>query len=128
VPERKPRERPAPGPASEPTPRPVPAPVPPRRREGGGSLWSSNRPTTEAGATPTPASAPRPKPPAPDALDLNAATVDQLAMLPGIGRGAAARVIAHREANGPFHTVHGLAEVEGFDVARVNRVAARLRV
>ncbi|CAA9394787.1 MAG: hypothetical protein AVDCRST_MAG64-1370, partial [uncultured Phycisphaerae bacterium] len=61
-------------------------------------------------------------------LDLNAATADELATLPGIGRGAAARVIAHREAHGPFTAVSRLAEVDGFDPGRVARVAGRLRV
>ena len=44
------------------------------------------------------------------------------------GRGAAARVVAHREARGPFGSVGELADVEGFDAGRVARVASRLRV
>ncbi|MDP9386251.1 MAG: helix-hairpin-helix domain-containing protein, partial [Actinomycetota bacterium] len=63
-----------------------------------------------------------------DLLDLNTASADQLAMLPGIGRGAAARIVAHREANGPFRSPSELAAVEGFDASRVNRVAGRVRV
>ncbi len=114
---------PAPAPAAAPRP----APAPPRaRRASGGSLWSSDRATRapEPSAPAAPAAAPR----GADLLDLNTASADELAMLPGIGRGAAARIVAHREANGPFRSPSELAAVEGFDASRVNRVAARVRV
>jgi competence ComEA-like helix-hairpin-helix protein len=90
-----------------------------RERESGGSLWSDPA-TAVAG--------PGGARPAGDPLDLNTATADDLAVLPGIGRGAAGRVVEHRAANGPFSSVEQLAEVEGFDAARVARVAGRLRV
>jgi len=54
----------------------------------------------------------RPKaPPAP--VDLNGATATELAQLPGVGPGLAARIVAHRKANGPFRRPEDLLEVKG---------------
>ena len=61
-------------------------------------------------------------------VDLNTAGVDELSLLPGIGRGAARRIIAHRELHGPFASVGDLEQVEGFDAHRVARVAGRAMV
>jgi competence ComEA-like helix-hairpin-helix protein len=93
-----------------------------RERGSGGSLWSE-RSTRAAPAMPAGGARA-----AGDPVDLNSATADELARLPGIGRGAAERVVSHRDARGPFGSVEALAEVEGFDAARVARVAGRLRV
>ena len=41
-------------------------------------------------------------------LDLNTATAEELAGLPGIGTELAARIVAYREANGAFGTVEEL--------------------
>src|SRR5215510_12277243 len=46
-------------------------------------------------------------------LDLAAATVDDLAALPGIGPGRARRIDAHRARHGPFTSVDDLAAVPG---------------
>jgi len=46
-------------------------------------------------------------------LDLNKATSDELAALPGLGRALAERIVAHRATNGPFKTVYDLMKVEG---------------
>ena len=46
-------------------------------------------------------------------LDLNTATAGQLDTLPGIGPALAARIIAWREAHGPFQMVDDLTEVSG---------------
>jgi competence protein ComEA len=46
-------------------------------------------------------------------LDINAATLDELVGLPGIGDVRAAAIIRYREANGPFTRVEDLLEVEG---------------
>lgn len=54
----------------------------------------------------------RPKaPPAP--VDLNAATATELAQLPGVGPGLAARIVAHRRARGPFRRPEDLLGVKG---------------
>ncbi len=46
-------------------------------------------------------------------LDLNSATSVQLQALPGIGPVLAERIVAHRDANGPFTEVGQLREVTG---------------
>ena len=46
-------------------------------------------------------------------LDINKATIDELMTLPGIGESKAAKIIAYREANGPFASVEALKQVPG---------------
>jgi len=48
-----------------------------------------------------------------EALDLNSATEADLTLLPGIGPAIAGRIVAHRDAQGPFQTVAGLEAVRG---------------
>ena len=48
-----------------------------------------------------------------DSLDLNTATLGELVDLPGIGEVLAERIVAHRDANGPFASVDDLLLVEG---------------
>ncbi|OBK97361.1 hypothetical protein A5645_06600 [Mycobacterium asiaticum] len=61
-------------------------------------------------------------------LDLNAATVEQLDALPGVGPVTAAAIVAWRQANGRFTTVDQLAEVEGIGPARLDKLRALVRV
>ena len=46
-------------------------------------------------------------------VDINTATVDQLQQLNGVGPALAQRIIADRQANGPFKTVEDLKRVSG---------------
>ncbi|MEM6926048.1 MAG: ComEA family DNA-binding protein [Myxococcota bacterium] len=46
-------------------------------------------------------------------IDVNTASAARLELLPGIGPVLAARIVAHRDANGPFPTVDALTEVPG---------------
>ena len=46
-------------------------------------------------------------------VDLNTATAEELDTLPGIGESLARRIIAYREANGPFRIVEELTRVSG---------------
>lgn len=46
-------------------------------------------------------------------LDLNTATAEELAQLPGIGEVRAERIVAYREQNGPFRYVEDVMDVYG---------------
>lgn len=46
-------------------------------------------------------------------VNINTATSEQLQLLPGVGPALAGRIIAFREANGPFEKVDELAVVQG---------------
>jgi competence ComEA-like helix-hairpin-helix protein len=52
-------------------------------------------------------------PPVPLLIDINIASAAQLELLPAIGPTLAARIVADREANGPFATVDDLGRVRG---------------
>lgn len=49
----------------------------------------------------------------PEPVDLNTATAEELAGLPGIGEKLAERILAYRRENGPFDTVEDLLNVSG---------------
>jgi len=55
-------------------------------------------------------------------LDLNRATVEDLAALPGIGPERAARISRRRQQRGPFRSVEDLREVPGVGETTVNRL------
>lgn len=61
-------------------------------------------------------------------IDLNSASAEALAELPGIGGGLAARIVAWREENGPFESVDALRAVEGVGEKRIKAIRARVRV
>ncbi len=46
-------------------------------------------------------------------VNLNRATADELVALPGIGAATAAKIVADREANGPFRAIEDLKRVSG---------------
>ena len=48
------------------------------------------------------------------AININAATRQELEQLPGVGRGIAERIITHREQYGPFRRAEHLMMVRGF--------------
>lgn len=55
----------------------------------------------------------------PGPVPLNSATVDELQELPGIGPVTAGRIVAHREAHGPFGAVEDLLDVPGIGETRL---------
>jgi competence protein ComEA len=82
-----------------------------------------------------PATAPPDAPPtagkaaAPGGLvDLNAATVEELDTLPGVGPVTAAAIIAWRDANGRFTSVDQLGDVDGIGPARLEKLRDHVRV
>ena len=60
-----------------------------------------------------PAGAAPPKPEVKLPLRLNLASAGDLEAVPGIGPALAARIVAYRQANGPFATVEDLLNVSG---------------
>lgn len=72
----------------------------------------------------------RSSPPAPaDArLDLNAATREELAALPGIGERRAEAILRFRAAHGRFRSVEELRSVPGLDGGTLDRIRPLVRV
>ena len=56
------------------------------------------------------------------ALDLNTATRAELCTLPGVGETMADRIIADRDANGPFRSPEELCRVDGIGEATLERL------
>ncbi len=52
-------------------------------------------------------------------IDLNQADVAQLEELPGVGPVLAERIVAHRDANGPFGSLEDLLDVPGIGEGRL---------
>ena len=61
-------------------------------------------------------------------VDLNTATAEELDTLPGIGESLAGRIIAYREANGPFRTIEQIMEVSGIGEAKFAELEGRITV
>jgi competence protein ComEA len=55
-------------------------------------------------------------------IDVNAADAVQLEALPGIGPGLAQRIVAFREANGPFGDVQELLDVSGLSERELRQI------
>lgn len=66
--------------------------------------------------------------PSDERIDINSATADELTQLPGIGDVLAARIVAYREANGPYQSVDDLAEVEGISANKVDELRPYVQV
>ena len=60
------------------------------------------------------------EPPPAAQVDINAADAGELATIPGIGPGLAERIVAFREANGPFAAVDELLDVSGITDRRLD--------
>jgi competence protein ComEA len=69
--------------------------------------------TASPGYTSTIDQAAQPAAQAAPAINLNAATIDQLETLPGIGRKTAERIIEYRTKNGGFKRIEDLMNVKG---------------
>ncbi|MCR4404212.1 MAG: helix-hairpin-helix domain-containing protein [Candidatus Acetothermia bacterium] len=63
-----------------------------------------------------------------EALDLNRASFEELLRLPGIGPTLAERIIAYREAHGPFRVVEELLSVKGIGPKLLQQLAGKITV
>jgi len=69
-------------------------------------------------------------PPAPAGgftVNINAAGVDELAVLPGLGPATAARIVDHRREHGPFASLDDLLDVPGIGPATLDGLRPHLR-
>lgn len=67
------------------------------------------------------------KPPA-KPLNLNTASVAELATLPGIGEVIATRIVRHREVSGPFRRVEELLVIRGISRRKLEDLRPYARV
>lgn len=61
-------------------------------------------------------------------LDLNEATQEELERLPGLGTVLAQRILAYRQANGPFHQVEELERIRGIGHKRLQQLRPLIRM
>ena len=61
-------------------------------------------------------------------VNINTATAEQLQTLPGIGEALAGRIVAYREANGPFTSVAQLTQVSGIGEKRLAAILELITV
>jgi competence ComEA-like helix-hairpin-helix protein len=60
-------------------------------------------------------------------IDLNAATIDQLMSLPGVGRSTAEKILQYRSEHGPFTDPSELANVKGIGPRKMDRIKPLVR-
>jgi competence protein ComEA len=61
-------------------------------------------------------------------VNLNAASTEELAALPGIGPSYARRIVEYREKNGPFKRVEDLLNVQGIGEKTLDKIRDRVMV
>ena len=63
-----------------------------------------------------------------ETIHLNQATAEQLQVLPGVGPALSERIVAYRDAHGPFKSVDQLAEVKGIGEAKLAKLRDQLTI
>ncbi|HEU5323238.1 MAG TPA: helix-hairpin-helix domain-containing protein, partial [Methylomirabilota bacterium] len=58
----------------------------------------------------------------PGPVDLNSATPDDLARLPGVGPSLAARIVERRQSGGTFRSIEDLRRVKGIGPVKLERL------
>ena len=84
--------------------------------------------TERGGRQEAPPELPAPEPAAAEPLDLNRASVEELTGLPGIGTVLAERIVAYREAHGPFASVEELLRVSGIGEKKLASLEGLIQV
>ncbi len=79
---------------------------------------------TQAARTPIPQETALPA----AAFDINRASVDDFASLPGIGPKLAQRIVAYRQKHGPFRRVEDLLAIRGIGHKKWRKIRPYLRV
>jgi len=100
-------------------------------RHPAGRAASTRDPSKSAASVADWNRSPQPSPSSPGTasapVDVNRATAEELATLPGIGPALAGRIVEWRGANGPFASVDDLDRVPGIGPATVERLRPRVR-
>jgi competence protein ComEA len=55
-------------------------------------------------------------------ININTATVEELATLPGVGEAIAKNIVEHREKNGNFKTIEELKNVKGIGEKKFEKI------
>jgi competence protein ComEA len=61
-------------------------------------------------------------------ININTASIDELERIPHIGEKIAARIVEHREINGPFRRVEHLMLIQGISDKRFRKIRTLVRV
>ncbi|MFQ5778095.1 MAG: ComEA family DNA-binding protein [Terriglobia bacterium] len=61
-------------------------------------------------------------------VNINTATVEELAQLPGVGEGIARRIVRHREKSGKFRRVEELLVIRGISRKKMEALRAYVTV
>jgi competence protein ComEA len=61
-------------------------------------------------------------------INLNTASIQELEKLPGIGKGIAERIVAHREQHGPFRRPEHLMMVRGISDQKFRAIRSKITV
>lgn len=64
----------------------------------------------------------------PRAVNINTASVEELEKLPHIGPNVAAKIVEHREKNGPFRLSEHLMMIDGISEKRFREIRPLIRV
>lgn len=59
-------------------------------------------------------------------MDLNRATISELATLPGVGKITARRIVEFREKNGPFRRIEELLIIRGISEKKLQAIRERV--
>ncbi len=66
--------------------------------------------------------------PSEHSININTASLDELQRIPHVGEKVAARIIEHREVNGPFRRVEHLMLIQGISDKRFRKIRPLVRV